>query len=491
MAMRRTYLMLAAGILGVGLSHDRAEAAPVTDVRFLSGRESAQFRWRPDLPWHKFDAQTAIGEGAEISCEQTCRVKVDADNVITLSPGAVVWLGAYFYVPLVPAVPPATQLLVPAHEIRLSQGHIDASSPNERGIPLVVSGPGTTHVAFRNAEVQLAVKGERMVAQVNEGTARAGSNKRWISVEKAQASTLLASGYPSAPRDEALAPEWKPGEGCTAALGVVEPGNASNVGVCWTPRAEAASYVVELARDESFANIELSETTTASSWSKTLPEGRYFVRTRTVDQDTLVSRTSPVRKLGVVSFVLPPGASANLGARTVVLPQGRAFALRDTTGLETALDGGIFVTVRGPIVMDGEASHRLRFRIIGDPSSESAIDLQRRALRADIEIGPKAARWPVDPVDITVTMRDPAGLVDAAQVEPKLHVMLGLTELPVAWKHAGPVWTARLAPRNVGPIVVRVIAEDEFGNTLGRTFLEVDERPAKPGANPSRQVAHN
>jgi hypothetical protein len=477
----------------VGLSHDRAEAAPVTDVRFLSGRESALFRWRPDLPWHKFDAQTAIGEGAEISCEQTCRVKVDADNVITLSPGAVIWLGAYFYVPLVPAVPPATQLLVPAHEVRLSQGHIDASSPNERGIPLVVSGPGTTHVAFRNAEVQLAVKGERMVAQVNDGTARAGSNKRWISVEKAQASTLLASGYPSAPRDQVAAPEWKPGEGCTAALGVVEPGNSSNVGVCWTPRAEAASYVVELSRDESFANVELSETTTASSWSKSLPEGRYFVRTRTVDQDTLVSRTSPVRKLGVVSFVLPPGASANLGARTVVVPQGRAFALRDMTGLETALDGGIFVTVRGPIVMDGEASHRLRFRIIGDPSSESAIDLQRRALRADIEIGPKAARWPVDPVDITVTMRDPAGLVDAAQIEPKLHVMLGLTELPVAWKHVGPVWTARLAPRNVGPIVVRVIAEDEFGNTLGRTFLEVDERPAKPGAstNPSRQFAHN
>jgi hypothetical protein len=480
-------------MLGVGLSHHRAEAAPVTDVHFMSGRESALFRWRPDLPWHKVDAASIVGEGAEITCEQTCRLKVDADNVLTLAPGAIIAIGAFFYAPLVVAVAPASQLLVPAHEIRLNEGHIDAVSPNERGIPLAVSGPGTTHVAFRGAEVQLAVKGERMVASVNEGTARAGSNKRWITIEKAHASTLTVQGYPSTPRDEPQAPAWKPGEGCTPALGVVEPGNAAHVGVCWEPRADGASYIVELARDEGFATIEPSETTTESSWSKNLPEGRYFVRTRMVDKDTLASRASSVRRLGVVSFVLPPGASANLGARTVVLPQGRAFALRDASGLETALDRGIFVSVRGPIVMDAEPSHQLRFRLLGDPSSESMIELQRRALRADIEIGPKSARWPVDPVDITVTVRDPGGLVDATQVEPKLHVMLGLTELPVRWAHRGPVWTTRLAPRNVGPTVVRVSAEDEFGNSLGRTFLEVDEKPTKPGETTTspRRVANN
>ena len=465
----------------------------MTDLRLVSGGESAMFRWRPDLPWRKIDGRSAVGEGAEITCEQTCRLKVDADNVLTLAPGTIFMLGAYFYVPLVPNVPPAPAQLVPAHEIKLREGHIDAVSANERGIPLVVSGPGTTHVAFRAADVQIAVKGERMVAQVNEGTARAGSNKRWITVEKAQATTLSAQGYPTTPRDEQQAPEWKPGEGCTPALGVVEPGNSGSVGVCWEPRAGAASYVVELARDETFATIELRETTSSTTWSKTLPEGRYFVRTRSIDEDTLASRTSPVRKLGVVSFTLPPGATSNLATRTVVLPQGRAFELRDMTGLETALDRGIFVTVRGPIVMDAEPSHQLRFRLVGDPSSESRLDLVRRALRADIEIGPKWARWPVNPVDITVTMRDPAGMVDTAQVTPKLRVLLGLTELPVTWSHNGPTWTTRLMPRNVGVTVVRVVAEDEFGNQLGRHFLEVDEKPAKPGETtpPTRRVAQN
>jgi hypothetical protein len=492
-ASMRRFLILTAGILGVGLSHDHAEAGPVTDVRFVSGIESALFRWRPDLPWHKVEARSAVGEGAEITCEQTCRVKVDADNVLTLAPGTIIMVGAFFYAPLVPSVPPAPSQLIPGHEIKMSQGHIEAVSPSERAIPLVISGPGTTHVALRGAEVQVAVKGDRMVAQVNEGSARAGSNKRWITVEKAQATTLTAQGYPTTPREEAKAPEWKTSEGCTPALGVVEPGNAANVGVCWEPRPRAASYVIELARDEAFSTIELRETTSSSTWSKSLPEGRYFVRTRTIDDDMLASRTSPVRKLGVVSFTLPPGASANLAHHTVVLPQGRAFELRDASGLETALDRGIFVTIRGPIVMDGEPSHQLRFRLVGDPASEGRLELVRRALRADIEIGPKWARWPAHPVDITVTMRDPAGLVDAAQVTPKLRVMLGLTELPVAWSHRGPVWTARLAPRNVGPTVVRVLAEDEFGNQLGRHFLEVDETPPKPGetTSPARRVAHN
>ena len=88
---------------------------------------------------------------------------------------------------------------------------------------------------------------------------------------------------------------------------------------------------------------------------------------------------------------------------------------------------------------------------------------------------------------------DPAGQVDVSQVTPKLRVLLGLTELPVTWSHNGPVWSTRLAPRNVGPTVIRVVAEDEFGDPLGRHFLEVDEKPAKPGetASPPRRVAHN
>ena len=38
----------------------------------------------------KVEAKSAVGEGAEITCEQTCSVKVDADNVLTLAPGTII-----------------------------------------------------------------------------------------------------------------------------------------------------------------------------------------------------------------------------------------------------------------------------------------------------------------------------------------------------------------------------------------------------------------
>src|SRR5688572_33506097 len=126
--MQRSLFVLAAGIFGVALSHHRAEAAPLTDVRFLSGSESALFRWRPDHPWHKLDARSAVGEGAQITCEQTCRLKVDAHNVLTLAPGTIITVGAFFHVPLVPNVPPAPTQLVAAHEIKMIEGHIEAVS---------------------------------------------------------------------------------------------------------------------------------------------------------------------------------------------------------------------------------------------------------------------------------------------------------------------------------------------------------------------------
>ena len=103
--------------------------------------------------------------------------------------------------------------------------------------------------------------------------------------------------------------------------------------------------------------------------------------------------------------------------------------------------------------------------------------LRRRALVANVVITPKKAFWPADPVDIAVTIEDSSGQVDPTKVEPRLQVLLGLTELPVAWSHRGAVWSAHLDPRTTGgPTVIRVIAQDEFGTPIGRNFLEIDEK---------------
>src|SRR5205823_5985040 len=118
-------------------------------------------------------------------------------------------------------------------------------------------------------------------------------------------------------------------------------------------------------------------------------------------------------------------------------------------GLELAMDTSGYVPAPPSVRMDGEG-HHLRLRFKDDPGNILTFALERRALRAAIDMTPKLARWPVDPIDITVRIDDPSGVVDVGTFEPKLKVLVGLTEVPVKWSHDGARWTARVEPRNVG-----------------------------------------
>jgi len=111
-----------------------------------------------------------------------------------------------------------------------------------------------------------------------------------------------------------------------------------------------------------------------------------------------------------------------------------------------------------------------------DPGSVSTVHVLRRALRADVRITPATPSWPNDPIDIAVTIADPTGQADTSKVEPQIHVLLGLTEVPLSWTHRDAIWSAHVEPRRMGgPVVLRVIANDEHGTQLGRNFVEIDE----------------
>jgi hypothetical protein len=140
--------------------------------------------------------------------------------------------------------------------------------------------------------------------------------------------------------------------------------------------------------------------------------------------------------------------------------------------------------------MDGALKHVVHLRFKNDPSSTGSVVMQRRALQAEVAISPKLAHWPGDPIDIKVTLSDATGVVDTSQVSPKIHVLVGLNEVSVPWAHSGRIWSTRLAPRNVAPTVLRVIAEDEFGTPIGRNFVEIDQgRSATVGTGGSSYVA--
>jgi hypothetical protein len=181
--------------------------------------------------------------------------------------------------------------------------------------------------------------------------------------------------------------------------------------------------------------------------------------------------------------------------RTLVVPQGREISFGDVKDLELAIDKGGFLRAPKSITMDEGPEHALRFRLRDDPGSASTVYIaRRRELVANVQLSPRKAFWPTDPIDITVTIQDPSGMIDPLRVEPRLQVLLGLTELRVDWQHRGAVWTAHLNPRSTGgPTVVRVIAQDEYGTTIGRNFLEIDEKQERIAIDTAegRRVAHN
>lgn len=484
--MHRQVLLASALVVGIGMSDARAGAVSTTGVRVVAGGSSAKVRRNRLMPWRNL-ADAAVPDGAELSCDETCRVKVDADNVLTLTPGAVVSVASFFHVPLF-----SRDSLVAAHQVELREGKIEALSPSARAMPLVISAFGSSHVALRAAEIQVAVRGDHMAVEVIDGAARVGANHRWISLEKAEKSILPTQGGPTTPVPGIGAPEWTAGIECSPGLALVHEHATATIGGCWKPIDKAASYLVDLSRDPDFATVDSIDSPSNNSWSKLLSEGRYFLRVRAVDEDGLASAHSATRRLGTISSKLPPGSIVDGSARTFTVPQGRSFEIPDPSGLEIAQDDGGFLPAVRFIVMDGVPKHTLRVRFKDDPGSLGTAVLQRRALSAEVAFSPKLAHWPQDPIDITVTLSDKSGVVDPSNVSPKMHVLLGLTEIPVEWSHSGRVWAARLNPRNVAPTVVRVIAEDEFGTTIGRSFVEVDQnRVGQSSATPTGYMAHN
>jgi hypothetical protein len=441
-------------------------------VRILTDDSGAMVRRNHFMPWRPLAPKARVPEESEVRCSVTCTVKVDEDNTLVLSPDAVVSVGNLLFVPLIAGAPS----LARAHQVELRAGSLEAISPSDRALPLVITAGPAQHIALRNARVQIVLRGDRAAVGVQSGQARVGASRNWVTLEKGQASAAPSVGPPPAPHPLTAGPVWSASETCPPAIGVAESKGGAPAGGCWTGVA-GAHYQVELARDHDFHDLlGPADTLERPEWSRVLPAGRYFTRVRAIDADGLIGEHSVGRQLAIIPLVLPPGATANLTDRTLVVPEGRDVQFGDPKGLELAVDKSGFSNAPSSLRMDGEPEHQLRFRLKDDPSSTSTVLFVRRALKASVQITPRFARWPGDAIQISVTLEDPSGYSDPSKVQAQLKVTVGMHEVAVKWSHQGATWSTRLEPqRHVAPTVIRVIAQDEFGTPLGRNFLEVDK----------------
>jgi hypothetical protein len=203
-----------------------------------------------------------------------------------------------------------------------------------------------------------------------------------------------------------------------------------------------------------------------------LQPGRYEVSARAVDRFGVESASSAPLTLRVIGAELPDGA--RLAKGTILLGRSGRVKLVGADGLEASYGrASVFIPAPKDVGLARGQSTLLRLREPG-AKEELGIQLEPRTLKADIEIGPKGARWPGEPLQVTVKLFDHHGrpVTDALKTKPQVFVNVGQVE--PTWTHSGNLYTAKVAPATgEGPWVVRVQVNDDFGDEAGRDFIEL------------------
>jgi hypothetical protein len=275
-------------------------------------------------------------------------------------------------------------------------------------------------------------------------------------------------------------------------------GGAAIDGIRWSPVAGARAYVLRFGPEGGAATetLQTTEPTQPRAFARVAP-GVYRATVAAIDEHGLEGRESAPLSLHVVGITLPAGASLDeAGAVTIV--DRAPVRLTHAAGLLVAY-GNAREWLAAPSavrIFRGEAT----LVHVRDPRDATGFDLllQPRQLELQVSAGPKRLVWPGDPVHITIRATDGHGGAPPPDTELYPIVTLGIQPLAVEFAHEGESLVADVpAPADAGPgpWVVRVRVNDQFGNLLGRDFVEIGMArglraaiPAGPGQPPGRRV---
>jgi hypothetical protein len=203
-----------------------------------------------------------------------------------------------------------------------------------------------------------------------------------------------------------------------------------------------------------------------------LKPGRYEVQARAVDRFGVESPTSDPLTLRVIGAELPEGAK--LMSDSILLGRSGRVKLIGADGLEASYGrASMFIPVPKDVGLARGESTLLRLREPGT-KEELAITLEPRSLKADVDIGPKTARWPGEALQVTVKLFDHRGRPLKDELKTKPRVFVNVAQVQPTWTHSGNTYSAKIAPAaGTGPWVVRVEVNDDFGDQVGRDFIEL------------------
>jgi hypothetical protein len=338
-------------------------------------------------------------------------------------------------------------------------------------------------------QLHVMVDHDTTAAAIYEGALVVGSNGMGFPVYDGAGIVMHKGVDPDKSKGIPAAPTWA-GGAAGGGFAVVARSEQAALDFRWEPVAGARTYRVEVATEPTMVRVAQRATTTEPHFSLAgVESGARWVRARAVSTDGIVGEWSAPRASHLIRYDVPEGAVlARDGA--LVLPQGSSVSLSDAEGVEVAYENVTSATrglaiplywshLAGAIRMTDDSPMRIVH--LRDPAlgGEARLLLARRQLRANVDLMPHNARWPVDPINAKVVVFDPSGRIDGAEEQVTLEALVGLTPIQVGWQRRGGTWTARIDPQPTsGPSVVRVVVRDGHGSEIGRGFLEIDSPSA-------------
>lgn len=476
--------MTALAAMPLVTTHASADAAPAPPSKVDGAaivRGAGHVRTSGSPTWRETSTGDILTAGVTVhaSDDEPLEMTLPDGVTITLDPSAVIQWGH------ATKLPGEANTFIRGYHLLLEDGELEVRMPpGPRGEHafLVETRAGT--LTDWRGQLHIMVHGNSTAAAIYQGALVVGSNGQGFPVYDGAGIVIRRGVDPEKTRGIPATPAWNTGQN---ALALVAGQGRAPLDFAWQAVSRAASYRVEIASEPTMVRTVVRGSTNEARFSAMEPSsgGRYWARIRAVDAEGIVGEWSTARPLRVVHYQVPDGAFvATDGA--IVLPEDSSVGLSDGTGLEVAYEGPrgfaastpiplYWMGVTGPLRLRGDASMRIAHLRDRALNAETQLVLARRQLKADVNLEPKNARWPPDPIGVSIVLRDPSGRIDTTQTPVTLEAMLNVTPLAVDWQRRGDTWTGRIAPHAIGgPSVIRVRVVDERGTEIGGGFVEVD-----------------
>jgi len=469
-----------------GIHAGPAPAAPPRVDGAAIVRGAGRVKYEGAREWRDVTTGDVLSAGLTVhaSPEEPLEMLLPDGVTIDLEPGGQAhWMRAS-------RLPTETNTWARGYHLVLQEGELEVHMPpGAKGShAFLVSTKAGTLTDWRG-QLHVMVHEDSAAAAIYQGALVVGSNGQGFPVYDGAGIVMKKGVDPDKTRGIPGAPTWDGG----GSFSLAARDERAGLDLRWAPVAGATGYRIELATEPTMVRVVHRATTTEPHFAMPEPQAgaRYWAHVRAVGPVGIVGEWSAAHALRVVRYDLPEGAVvARDGA--IVLPNRASLTLSDTEGVEAAYENvtgssGRFAVplywsrLTGALRIADDATVRIVHLRDSAAGTESRLVLARRQLRADVDLQPRNARWPADPIDARIVVRDPSGRIDGATEAVTVDAMLDLAPIPVAWRQQGATWIARIPPRPiVGPSVVRVVVKDARGSEIGRGFMEIDT--ASPGS---------